>query len=101
MNLLEMTLDVDIAEIKKNQCQIYNKIPGIGLYLGVWVAAFAGIQSCDYNETILNELENMPHVKVQNTMGDERFEKFYEIDGQRAYIEIDEMSIREYVKDRF
>lgn len=38
------------------------------------------------------------NTKIENVIGSESPEKFYELNGQRVYLEIDGKSVEEYVK---
>ena len=39
-----------------------------------------------------------PNLKIENVIGNETPDKFYEIDGRRVYLEIDGKPVEEYLK---
>ena len=96
-----MTLEEDVSKMNKkldtaikNQHSIYDNLPGIGLYVICVVGMVAGIKSCSRTEG-LNEMRK---VRVENVIGAEAPEKFYEINGQRFYSEVDGKPVESHFK---
>jgi len=76
------------------------------LYLMV---AMTMISTCDVDrktnnlgskvDSIESQLKTMqPTLQVENVLGDPEPEKFYEIDGQRVYLEMDGKPVEQYCK---
>ncbi|MBR9683766.1 hypothetical protein GOV03_04470 [Candidatus Woesearchaeota archaeon] len=105
-----MTLEQDIEEIKRKVGNLSNKdhtTERTGLYILVATAAlfsYGAQQTSDTNYDALKamklQIEAMkPQVQVENVIGYDAPEKFYEIDGQRVYLEIDGKPVGQYVKE--
>ncbi|MFA5888465.1 MAG: hypothetical protein WC852_07190 [Candidatus Nanoarchaeia archaeon] len=99
-----MTLEEDIKEIKSN-VQALRRRPlstgRVGLYI---LTSWALINTCNISEdtdTIIQQTAaKKPQVQTANVLGAEAPEKFYDIDGQRVYLEIDGKPVAEYLKGR-
>jgi hypothetical protein len=68
-----------------------------GLYLMVGFTLYA---TCNHSDS-LNRIENMQkeqrtQIQEQNILGGEANERFYDINGQRAYLEIDDKLVYKY-----
>ena len=109
-----MTLEQDIRDMKEKlekvdersrliasrTSSIKDNLPGFGLYAMVFLTL---VQSCDnpskrdIQEIISTELDRRPAIqqvikpelRVQNVFGSDDAEIFYEIDGTKAYINVD------------
>ncbi|MDD4878792.1 MAG: hypothetical protein PHO02_07240 [Candidatus Nanoarchaeia archaeon] len=93
-----MALDEDIKDIK----EALNKKPGY-LMLVFLVSSFAILgERINKNNTneILNAINTSHQVQTANIIEGSAPEKFYVIDGQRTYLEIDGKPVAEYLKER-
>jgi hypothetical protein len=101
-----MALDDDIKHIKnsqriimRSQRIIYNAIPGKLLLYGILgVTMVAGIKSCNRTAEIRENMQATPQLQIQNVIGQEAPEKFYVINGQRVYLEVDEKHVEQYFR---
>lgn len=101
-----MALDDDIKEIKKgietignNQQGIYKFPSRYGLYLMIGITMIAGMKSCNRTADIKENMQAIPQIQEQNVISQEAPEKFYEINGQRVYLEVDGKPIEQYFKE--
>lgn len=110
-----MTLEEDIEGIKKgvdslnkHQLKIYRGIHTacdnqknlyhhqLGLYIITAIAMIAGIKSCKRSGDIKKYLQQ--NLQIQNVIGNDPNESFYEINNQRAFLEIDGMPVEDYIR---
>ncbi len=75
----------------------YTSATRAGLYLMMFITMLGATRACSRTKDITKLLE--PQVKVQNVIGQEAPEKFYVIDGKRAYLEIDGRSVEQHVRE--
>ncbi|MFA5084718.1 MAG: hypothetical protein WC475_05090 [Candidatus Paceibacterota bacterium] len=104
-----MGLEEDIREIDRklnrvirNQHTIHDSLPGSIAYAVLGIAMIAAVKSCNRGNKLLENSERtqqQQQVRVENVIGDSAPEKFYEINGQRFYIEIDGKPV-EYIEKR-
>lgn len=98
--------DVDIVktvignlerELRQNQ---YRGTRRLGLYYMVGVGALAAFFTLDKATEIDKKVGELraPQVRTANVLGAEAPEKFYDIDGQRVYLEIDGKPVEQYVR---
>lgn len=106
-NSLEEKFDhfVDVAErklntLERNQRIMDGRIPGLFAYSLAFILFFMGFKTCSDTGEILDKLNYKSVVHVQNVMGGEAPEKFYELEGRRVYFEIDGMPVEQYFKER-
>ena len=98
----EMTLDQDIDEMKKDISTLKNKefprsISRPGLYLYVILGTAGSLVAQDYSQRAYHAIEEMkPKPKVENVIGNEEPETFYEIDGKRVYLKVDGKPVDQY-----
>ncbi|MEK6967360.1 MAG: hypothetical protein AABX51_01890 [Nanoarchaeota archaeon] len=85
-----------INDIRKKLDEINDRIPGLGLYIIVGVAMIAAIRSCNRTGDIKETLQSQ--VQYQDVIGQEAPERFYEINGQRIYLEVDGKPVEEYFR---
>src|SRR3990172_214680 len=100
-----MTIDKDVQVIRREvenlkdgQRTIYHSLPGWGLYTIAIVGTLAAIDSCSNTSDIQKQIQATPQIQTQNTIGQEMPEKFYDINGQRVYLEIDGKPVEQYFK---
>ncbi len=67
-----------------------------GLYAMVFIAMVGSIKSCNRTQEILNNYQKAPQVQVGNVIGNEAPERFYEMNGQRVYLEVDGKAVDSY-----
>ena len=86
--------------IKRNQHIIYNNLPDWITYIAIGIAAIAGIKSCSRTQEILDNYQKAPQVQIENVIGQEAPERFYDFNGQRVYLKIDGKPVEQYVQER-
>jgi hypothetical protein len=86
----------DVQQVLRNQRVINRNLPGAGLYLMVLIGMIGAIRACEKLDDVKSKLAQQPQV-VQNVIGGPEVEKFYIVDGQRAYVEIDGKSVETMV----
>jgi hypothetical protein len=91
-----MVTDRDIQEIKHGINVINQRTKRDGLYAMVFIAMIGSIKSCNRTQEIVDNYQKAPQVQVRNIIGNDAPERFYEIDGQRVYFEIDGKSVDSY-----
>ena len=92
-----------IQTVKDGQRAIYQKLPGLGLYLLVSTGIVGSIRSCDNTSEIQDQLRkttqiHIEQIHIENVLGEATPEKFYEIGGQRVFLEVDGKPIQDYFK---
>ena len=79
-----------------------NNIRGVKLMVFSTFVGIAMIHSCYHDKEMetLQDLIQQPlyQLQTENIFGQEAPEKFYEINGQRFYLEIDGRPVEEYVR---
>lgn len=98
-----MTLDEDIKQIKSGIEDVKQRpLSGsrCGLYIMVAIATLGSINSCEQTQKILNNYQKVPQLQVENVISSEAPEKFYELNGQRVYLEIDGKSVEQYFQGK-
>ena len=93
-------INVRLYHIQRTQNSIRGGLPGLGTYIVISIAAIAGIKSCNRTQEILDNYREAPQVQVENVIGQEAPERFYDLKGQRVYFEIDGKPVEQYVKER-
>ena len=89
-----------LDQIERNQHSINNNLPGLITYIVIGIAAIAGIKSCNRTQEILDNYQKAPQVQVENVIGQEAPERFYDLNGQRVYLEIDGKPVEQYVREK-
>ena len=86
--------------IERNQHSIKKNLPGLITYIAIGIAAIAGIKSCNRTQEILDNYQKAPQVQIENVIGQEAPERFYDFNGQRVYLKIDGKPVEQYVQER-
>ena len=60
-----------------------------GLYLIALLGTIGAIKSCDYSKEARDSLAKQPQLYTKNVVGNDTLDKFYIINGQRVFLEID------------
>lgn len=93
------TLKERISDIEYTTARIDSNTQGGGISLGfifITIAMIAAIRSCDNTGKMMEKTE--PRLRIENVIGKETPEKFYEINGQKYYLEVDGKPIAEYFR---
>ncbi|HLC58605.1 MAG TPA: hypothetical protein VJI68_01980 [Candidatus Nanoarchaeia archaeon] len=89
--------------LEENVNKLVNEIKGAksDLMVVFACAVFATIASCNSCIKMNDVLSYVkPELKVENVIGKEAPEKFYEINRQKVYLEIDGKPVDQYVKEK-
>ena len=98
-----MALDEDIRQIKSGIDDLKERplsIERTGLYIMMGIAMLGSMKSCIVTQKILDNYQKAPQKQVENVFGQEAPERFYELNGQRAYLEIDGKPVEQYVQKK-
>ncbi|MFH1066239.1 MAG: hypothetical protein V1734_07045 [Nanoarchaeota archaeon] len=97
-----MALEQDVEEIKNDVKALRRRplsVERAGLYfMTCWIMADVCQLRCDADKIIEQTASKKP--QAANVLGAEAPEKFYDIDGQRVYLEIDGKPVAEYLNGR-
>ncbi len=96
-----MKLEDDIREIKTGIQTLkerprFRKISREGLYIMVAIATIGSVKSCNRTQEIL---DSQPKIQIQNVIGQESPDMFYDLNGQRFYSEIDGKLVEQYFQN--
>lgn len=99
-----MALEQDVAEIKEDVKALRRRplsVERAGLYIMTFLAL---ANTChlkgDTDKIIEQTASKTPQLQTANVIEGSAPEKFYDIDGQRVYLEIDGKPVAEYLKGR-
>ncbi len=95
-----MTLESDIRDIKDDMKRLKWRPYSAsrkGLYLMMMITMVASVRSCSISQDIYQKVNKRPVVQVDNVIGQEAPEVFYNLNGQRFYLEVDGKKVEDYV----
>lgn len=98
-----MAIDNDIGEIESGIGDLKKRPYSVsrnGLYIMMIITMIGSIQSCSRTAEISQHYQETLQVRVENVMGRDAPEKFYDFNGQRAYLEIDGKPVKQYIQER-